>query len=118
MHRDMHDHFDRLKLCFEAMPDKPHQYKILYFTSRRPALMRDFITLSTEKPELPLPDPVLLALHATCCKVAHLSGASEHIDQNYRDADEINVLAEDGTSGDVLSYALLSLSNSEISVWG
>ncbi len=80
--------------------------------------MRDFITLSTEKPELPLPDPALLALHATCCKVAHLSGAAEHIDQNYRDADEIGVLAEDGTSGDVLSYALLSSSNNKISVRG
>jgi hypothetical protein len=59
---------------------------------------------------LPVPAPELLALHATCCKVAHLSGAAEYIDMIYRDADEIGVLAPDGTSGDILGYALSSLS--------
>ena len=78
--------------------------------------MRKSVTLSTTNPELPLPDPALLALHATCCKVAHFSGAAEHIDRNYRDADEIGVLAEDGTSGDVFTYALLSSLNHEFRV--
>ena len=81
--------------------------------------MRDFVTFSTNDPEhLPVPAPELLALHATCCKVAHLSGAAEYIDRLYRDADEIGVLSGDGTSGDMLGYALLSLSNSMVSVQG
>ena len=81
--------------------------------------MRDFITFSTKDPEhLPTPASELLALHAACCKVAHLSGAAEHIDRVYRDADEIGVLSGDGTSGDMLGYALLSLSNSTVSVRG
>jgi hypothetical protein len=58
----------------------------------------------------------LLALHATCCKVAHLSGAAEYIDMTYRDADEMGVLAPDGTSGDVLGFALSSWSNHTVSV--
>jgi hypothetical protein len=58
----------------------------------------------------------LLALHATCCKVAHFSGAAEYIDMIYRDADEMGVLAPDGTSGDMLGFALSSLSNQTASV--
>lgn len=73
--------------------------------------MRQFVTFSTSNPEnLPVPAPELLALHATCCKVAHLSGAAEYIDEIYRDADEMGVLSADGASGDTLSYMLLSLS--------
>ena len=80
-----------------------------------------FITFSTSDPEnLPVPSPELLALHSTCCKVAHLSGASEYIDKIHRDADTIGVLSADGTSGDMLNYALSSLLNhtSTVSVRG
>jgi hypothetical protein len=34
----------------------------------------------------------------------------------YRDADEMGVLAPDGTSGDMLGFALSSLSNHTVSV--
>ena len=72
--------------------------------------MRQFVEFSTSDPEnLPVPASELLALHATCCKVAHLSGAAEYIDEVYRDADELGVLSADGTSGDMLHYMLLSL---------
>jgi hypothetical protein len=40
-----------------------------------------------------------------------LSGAAEYIDKVCRDVEETGVLAGDGTSGDILSYALLSVSN-------
>ncbi|KAJ3897330.1 hypothetical protein F5879DRAFT_774457, partial [Lentinula edodes] len=54
-----------------------------------------------------LPDPVLLAFHATCAKVAHLSGAGEHIDRAHRDLECLDVLMEDGArSSDVLFYSL------------
>lgn len=73
--------------------------------------MRQVIKFSTSDPEnLPVPACDLLALHATCCKVAHLSGATEYIDENFRDADQLGVLSTDGTSGDILNYMLLSLS--------
>jgi hypothetical protein len=74
--------------------------------------MRQFVTFSTTNPvNLPVPSPELLSLHATCSKVAHLSGASEYIDKIYRDVDTIDVLSADGTSGDMLNYLLSSLPN-------
>jgi hypothetical protein len=81
--------------------------------------MRQFVTFSTTDAEhLPVPSRELLALHATCCKVAHFSGAAEYIDRTYLDEEETGVLASDGTSGDMLTYALLALSNDAVSVQG
>ena len=81
--------------------------------------MRRFVTFSTHDPEhLPVPAPELLALHATCCKVAHLSGAAEYIDKVYHDAERMGVLASDGTAGDILNYALLSVANRTVGVQG
>jgi hypothetical protein len=49
---------------------------------------------------LPLPDPRLLHLHATCAEVAHLSGAAEYIEDilDNMDGGAMGVLAEDGSS--------------------
>ncbi|KAF5376150.1 hypothetical protein D9615_007748 [Tricholomella constricta] len=118
MQRDMHDAFDRLKFYLEATSQKD-RYEAKFFGPIPLRDARQFVTFTTKDPEyLPVPAPELLALHATCCKVAHLSGAAEWIDMVYRDADEIGVLAPDGTSGDVLGYALSSLSNHTVSVRG
>ena len=54
----------------------------------------------------PLPDPCYLALHAACAKVAHLSGAGQHIDSVDRDIDTTLVLARDGSSSRVLIEAI------------
>ena len=58
---------------------------------------------------LPLPDPRYLALHATCARVAHLSGAGEYIDAFDRDIDTTRVLAKDGSSAKLLAEALSSI---------
>ena len=66
------------------------------------------VTFTSPDPDkLPCPSPQLLALHAVCAKVAHLSGAGEHIDKFDRDADDMDVLATDDTSSEVLTNALL-----------
>jgi hypothetical protein len=79
--------------------------------------MRQFVTFSTTDAEnLPVPSRELLALHATCCKVAHFSGAAEYIERTYLDAEEMDVLANDGTSGDLINFALLSLSDDAVPV--
>jgi hypothetical protein len=46
-------------------------------------------------------------LHAAACRVAHLSGAGEYLEMVFRKMEETRVLASDGSSVDVLSYALL-----------
>ncbi|OBZ65317.1 hypothetical protein A0H81_14724 [Grifola frondosa] len=65
------------------------------------------IELTTTDADLPLPDPDLLRLHATCAKVAHLSGVGEIIDALLRDIEDLKTLANDGSSADVLTAALL-----------
>jgi hypothetical protein len=55
---------------------------------------------------VPYTSPELLALHATCAKVAHLSGAGEYIDQFDLDTDDLEVLATDGSSSAILTHAL------------
>ena len=68
-----------------------------------------FTTVDPDK--LPLPSPELLALHAACAKVAHLSGAGEYVDRIIEDMEQIDVLAYDGTSSDILHHALITLSS-------
>jgi len=69
--------------------------------------MPDRITLTTPDPDLlPLPHPVMLVLHPTCAKVAHLSGAGEYINKIVDDMETLDVLADDGSSKDLLYHAV------------
>ncbi|KAJ3811346.1 hypothetical protein F5876DRAFT_39851 [Lentinula aff. lateritia] len=62
------------------------------------------ITLTSSDPKLPLPDPKLLAFHAAACRIAHLSGAAEYMDEILRDFERLSVLAEDGGSLAILEH--------------
>lgn len=68
------------------------------------------MTFTTEDEKLPLPSPEYLNIHAACARVAHLSGAGEHIDKVLRDLEHTLVLSKDGASAEALEYALLPLS--------
>ncbi|KAI0290632.1 hypothetical protein B0F90DRAFT_592237 [Multifurca ochricompacta] len=89
MQKDLHDEFVRLEFYFERT-DQENCYEAKYLSPFKPyPQMRQFVTFSTEDSEhLPVPAPGLLALHATCSKVTHLSGASEYIESIYCDADK------------------------------
>lgn len=63
------------------------------------------ITLPTNH-NIPAPDSRYLRLHAACAKVAHLSGAAEHIENILRDMEATRVLAKDGSSSDLLDFRL------------
>jgi hypothetical protein len=66
------------------------------------------ITLTTTDPNLPLPDPSYLRIHAACARVANLSGAGEHIEKVEREMETTRVLSSDGTSVEILQHALLA----------
>ena len=67
------------------------------------------VTFTSSDPTiLSVPSSELLALHAACAKVAHLSGVGEQIDKFDRDLDDLNVLAFDGSSSSILAHALLN----------
>lgn len=67
----------------------------------------EFVNRAPDSITLPLPDDRYLRIHAACARIAHLSGASEYIDQVSQDMERISVLASDGSCADVLSNALL-----------
>ena len=70
----------------------------------------DQVVFTTPDPvKLPLLSPDLLALHAARAQVSHLSGAREIIYRILEDMEQIDVLAHDCTSSDVLHHALMTL---------
>ncbi|KAJ4488738.1 hypothetical protein C8J55DRAFT_423240 [Lentinula edodes] len=102
----IHDSFDRLELWFEATSNE-HEYfiKTTDETNRLLSELNGPITLTSSDPDVPLPDPKLLAFHAAACRVAHLSGATEYMEEILRDFERLNVLAEDGGSLAILEHA-------------
>ena len=65
-----------------------------------------FVEFNVQLEKVPPPDPLLLGLHAACARVVHMSGAAELFGQIERDAEDIRVLAFDGSSAPLLSNLL------------
>ncbi|KIK70280.1 hypothetical protein GYMLUDRAFT_236686 [Collybiopsis luxurians FD-317 M1] len=101
----LHEAFDRLDLWFDQT-DEDDTYEVQVardriltaFThvNRRPHFT---VNEMLKKPKfrnvrLALPDPGLLALHAVCARVAHMSGAAEYFYELERDAEDTMVLTE------------------------
>ncbi|KAJ3564942.1 hypothetical protein NP233_g7959 [Leucocoprinus birnbaumii] len=108
-----HDHFDHLELWFEPMPGREDTYHVRYsdsiFSHKE---WKTEIKFTSPDPELlPLPNPEYLKLHASCARVAHLSGAGKYIEELSGDLEDSLVLAEDGGSAGTLEYALTPWAN-------
>ena len=56
------------------------------------------VTFSSNHENARSPDPLLLALHATCAWVAHMSGDAEAFYELERDVEDMRVLAFDESS--------------------
>ncbi|KAG8894860.1 hypothetical protein FRB99_000947 [Tulasnella sp. 403] len=109
----VHHRFGELNIWLKSVEGQPNCYrlelgpKVRYFASNviPPAgTMVEFTTPDTAT--LPLPDPRYLALHAACAQVAHASGAAKYIDELLRDVEDRTVLAEDGSSVQLLDHVL------------
>ena len=96
------------KIHAEHYQDPVNHYRL---AASKPFLIREVpaqVQLTTPDPSnYPLPNPRYLALHAACARVAHLSGAAEYIEGILRDMEDTKVLANDGSSCDVLYHALM-----------
>ncbi|KAK7047843.1 hypothetical protein VNI00_006171 [Paramarasmius palmivorus] len=120
-----HEVFDALDMCFEPTEVK-HQYRIHHLLPTLMSLQThkivtfkindaivegssSCIKIMKENPDQFLPDPKLLALHATCARVAHMSGVAKVLNEWDRDLDEKKVLAADGSDMDMFKYALMGL---------
>ncbi|EJF59635.1 hypothetical protein DICSQDRAFT_19811, partial [Dichomitus squalens LYAD-421 SS1] len=75
---DLCDCFDTLELWFE--PGVPNRYR---FASIHPleaiGIWKEFITFHSSNPRLPSTSSEYLSIHAACCRIAHLSRASDHL---------------------------------------
>lgn len=72
------------------------------------------VNLPSQYKEIPPPNPLLLALHAACARVAHMSGAAEYFNQIERDTEDMKVLASDGSSARLLSSLLSPFASAEV----
>ncbi|GJE94032.1 hypothetical protein PsYK624_102000 [Phanerochaete sordida] len=116
MSLQLHDLFDKFNLWLEGT-GRPHEYKIC--VSNDAWLVDSGITTRTvrfrvhaedvDEETLPLPDPALLALYATCARVVNMSGAAEYMHIYDSDADDMQVLAENGSSNGVLLEKMRSV---------
>ncbi|EKM54950.1 uncharacterized protein PHACADRAFT_119804 [Phanerochaete carnosa HHB-10118-sp] len=101
------DLFDRLELWLEGT-NIPNEHKICVGDESLLMLFRlrernlRFRAHVPGRDDLPLPDSRLLAIHAACARTMQLSGAAEHISGYDWDAEDLQVLAEDGSSSAVL----------------
>jgi len=106
----LHTSFDQLDLWLEAVPGQPNTYLV---RAAHDILSRELpisVTFQSQHPDLELPDPRYLEMHAACCRVAHMSGAAGYLDDILDDLDEgkTRVLSEDGSSGKLLDFSLLT----------
>jgi len=64
----------------------PNSYKVCSNLRGYHAAARipEYVEFTTERPDLPLPSPRYLEIHAAVCRVAHMSGAADY----YRDLDD------------------------------
>ncbi|KAI0749190.1 hypothetical protein C8Q80DRAFT_1119548 [Daedaleopsis nitida] len=95
----------------------PYTYKICHPEGRearlgaididvdRPVVFRNLIFNGEI---IPAPDHRIIALHAACAKIAHMSGAVEHLRELYRDTESIAVMTEPNATYE-LSRALRTL---------
>ncbi|THU85892.1 hypothetical protein K435DRAFT_924384 [Dendrothele bispora CBS 962.96] len=133
----LHDWMDKLALWFEKAPDGvPNHYNIkisrkygmvasMYKLPEDVTFTVDQIIQRRLNPEsllteldLPLPNPTYLHIHASVCRVAHMSGAADYIDFISRAMEQLDVLAEDGSSADFLAGALSFFTTSPYVVTG
>ncbi|KAI0357308.1 hypothetical protein OH77DRAFT_1399856, partial [Trametes cingulata] len=99
--------FDDLSLWFEAVEGKLNVYNVILLPGAdRPPSIPETVQFVSHRPGLPLPNPRYLKLHAACCRIAHMSGAAEYLELIYRDVEELPVLANNGASADVLTFAV------------
>ncbi|KAJ7475698.1 hypothetical protein FB451DRAFT_1173712 [Mycena latifolia] len=113
----LHAHFDALNLFLEPIADgEADKYDVhaAYLRIARqdiPSQVK-FVSLlqatglDPNGTKFPLPDPRLLALHAVCARVAHMSGAAEVLDKFDQDMEELQDLAEDGSTAKLLDPML------------
>ncbi|EKM76054.1 hypothetical protein AGABI1DRAFT_131574 [Agaricus bisporus var. burnettii JB137-S8] len=116
---DMHTSFDQFIFWLEEVEGELDTYDVVSIvddfcqaTDARsrvtfkvdPAVVKDCESKGISLPDLP--DPDLIAIRASCARVARISGAVEQNDEIIEDREMIPVLASDGSNADLLKSLL------------
>ena len=97
--------------------EQPNRYQVCVLLEAQKRMLRSAgylhedgdrlsVTFSSNHENARLPDPRLLALHAGCARVAHMTGAARAIAELERNAEEARVLAADGSSARLLDHLM------------
>ena len=107
-----------MQMCQDAQgQDVPNNYHVMHAEgpevlrliahgSIKSTIVFEDYTLADQV--IPAPDPKIIALHAACARIAHMSGAAEHLRELYRDTEHISVMTE-SNAADELCRALKAL---------
>ena len=94
----------------------PDQYRIKKFhrldgVSNLTMPSSGVVTLTCHDPQYPLPDPILLSIHAAISNILNATGRGEVVDKIIQDYNTTKVLARDGSTdiSQLLSISTLSL---------
>ncbi|KAH7921611.1 hypothetical protein BV22DRAFT_1038422 [Leucogyrophana mollusca] len=121
MTMQMHLSFDQYELWLEEVPGTTNTYDVCSYDDvffkyhekppRRVTFRVDpAVVAECEREGIPppdLPDRTLIAIRSVCARVAHLSGAVEQMDQVQQDVEATMVMANDGSTADLLGSLLL-----------
>ena len=86
---------------------KSHRYRVVYNTFNN--LNKDEIEFRnhSSEPDIEMPSKEYIRLHASCARIANLSGAVRIIDKWDCEMAESDVLASDGSQATLLQNALM-----------
>ena len=85
----------------------PHSYNV-YGCVNLPNIPDEITFKNHAHPDMdfPLPSKKYLSIHATCCKVAWMSGAAGYLNKVIWEQESMEVLSADGSSADVIANAI------------
>ncbi|KZV85449.1 hypothetical protein EXIGLDRAFT_623059 [Exidia glandulosa HHB12029] len=95
---DVHAAYDRLDMWLEELdPPEPNKYRVHNNAPwEAPGYPFSVVEFTSPAPQLPLPNPRWIAVHAAVCRVAHLSGAAQYVEEQYRRLEDMDVMAFEG----------------------
>lgn len=85
------------KVCFLRAGDENLVHRIFHHHDMSDCGSPLMVNLSSDLEGTPPPDRKLLALHAMCARVAHMSGAAKFLYKLELDAEDMAVLASNGS---------------------
>ncbi|PIL35860.1 hypothetical protein GSI_01520 [Ganoderma sinense ZZ0214-1] len=102
----LHRYFTAFQIALEPLPDVPNAYKVLTWGKVAPRLGLPKTVKLSSPTDVPLPNPAYLALHAAICKLVWASARAEELTAVLDDLEEVTLLAEDGSSANLINIAI------------